>query len=299
MLKKINVLLMMMAIAGLTLGFSGCGKDTADTEQGGSQLEGSGTTPQPDVEEPVAGVKEEPVVVEEPVKEEPVEVETENPVEIEEPTNIVAVVEAKPEEKPVPAGMELFKPEIPNPAFRGTPRNSVIENLDKTAPVPPQFYAPKGTKNLALGKTVSASEEYCSTGEIDMITDGDKMGTDETYIEMAPELQWVQIDLEKECEIYGILIWHYLMEARVYNDVIVQVSNDADFIDSTTLFNNDHDNTASELGLGAGKDKNYYETNNGKLIDGKATKARYIRLYSAGNNNSSYNHYVEVEVFGI
>ena len=62
-----------------------------------------------------------------------------------------------------------------------------------------------------------------------------------------------------------------------------------------TLFNNDTDNSA---GLGAGTDMHYVETNKGELIDAKGVKARYVRLYSNGNNNNDLNHYIEVEVYG-
>jgi len=43
---------------------------------------------------------------------------------------------------------------------------------------------------------------------------------------------------------------------------------------------------------------NYVETAEGKLVDAKGGKARYVRLYSRGNNANELNHYVEVEVFG-
>ena len=83
---------------------------------------------------------------------------------------------------------------------------------------------------------------------------------------------------------------------RVYFDVIVQLADDAAFKKNVrTLFNNDHDNTS---GLGAGKDMNYVETAEGKLVDAKGARARYVRLYSKGNNANELNHYVEVEVFG-
>ena len=42
----------------------------------------------------------------------------------------------------------------------------------------------------------------------------------------------------------------------------------------------------------------YVETNEGKLIDAKGAKGRYVRLYSMGNNSNDQNHYLEVEVFG-
>jgi hypothetical protein len=63
----------------------------------------------------------------------------------------------------------------------------------------------------------------------------------------------------------------------------------------TTIFNNDMNN---ELGLGAGKDPAYIETNEGRIFDAKGTVARYVRLYSSGNTTSEMNHYVEVEVYG-
>ena len=63
-----------------------------------------------------------------------------------------------------------------------------------------------------------------------------------------------------------------------------------------TLFNNDHDNT---LGLGAGRDREYIETYEGKLIDGRGARARYVRLWSNGNTSNDMNHYVEVEVYGL
>jgi len=108
-------------------------------------------------------------------------------------------------------------------------------------------------------------------------------------------VQHITIDLEKVCDIYAVLVWHYHMQARVYFDVIVQVSKDPDFIEATTIYNNDDDNSS---GMGVGKDMNYIETSEGRLIDAKGAQGRYVRLYSKGNNANEYNHYVEVEVFG-
>ncbi len=63
----------------------------------------------------------------------------------------------------------------------------------------------------------------------------------------------------------------------------------------TTVFNND---LANEFGFGPGKSLNYVETYQGKLIDTKGAKGRYIRLYSNGNTSNKLNHYIEVEVWG-
>lgn len=196
-----------------------------------------------------------------------------------------------------PAGMDPLPIELPKPMFVGTPENlKGIKNLEPARGEPrPPFYAPKGVKNVAAGKPVSGSDEEPIMGELEMITDGDKEAADGSYVELGPFVQYVTIDLEKEYDIYAVLFWHYHKQARVYFDVVVQISNDPDFIDSTTIFNNDYDNSA---GLGVGKDLQYVETNEGKLVDAKGTRGRYVRLYSNGNNANDLNHYIEVEVFG-
>ena len=86
-----------------------------------------------------------------------------------------------------------------------------------------------------------------------MITDGEKAGGDGYFIELGPAPQWVQIDLGASHPLYAILAWHYHSQARVYRDVIVQVSDDPAFKTGvTTVFNNDHDNS-SKLGRRAGQ----------------------------------------------
>jgi len=133
-------------------------------------------------------------------------------------------------------------------------------------------------------------------GEIEQVTDGDKKGAEGSFVELGPDVQWVQIDLGATHEVYAVLLWHYHKAARVYLDVVVQLADDAGFTKNVrTIFNNDHDNTA---GLGAGKDMNFVETSEGKLVDAKGARARFVRLHSRGNNANELNHYVEVEVFG-
>src|SRR5436853_12352 len=83
-------------------------------------------------------------------------------------------------------------------------------------------------------------------------------------------------------------------EARVYRDVVVQFADDPDFIENVrTVFNNDQDNSA---GLGVGKDNEYFEMAEGKLIEVKGEKARYVRCYSKGSTADEQNHYIEVEI---
>jgi hypothetical protein len=96
--------------------------------------------------------------------------------------------------------------------------------------------------------------------------------------------------------LYKIAMWHYHKQAQAYIDVVVQVSNDAEFKTGvTTLFNSDHDDTSA---MGKGGDPAYVETNHGRVIDAKGTKARYVRLWSNGNTSNDMNHYCEVQVYG-
>lgn len=185
---------------------------------------------------------------------------------------------------------------LPKPGYEGTPENLDVPNLEKPLGRPRDpFLAPAGVVNVAKGKKVSSSEKSPFLGELSMITDGDKAQEDGNYVELGPGVQWVQIDLGAEQEVYAILLWHYYLP-RVYLHNVVQVSNDPSFAKNVaTLFNNDLDNKDK---LGKGTNKNYVETYEGKLVDAKGARARYVRLYSNGNNANDLNHYIEVEVYG-
>jgi hypothetical protein len=193
---------------------------------------------------------------------------------------------------------EVLKLKLPKPMFIGTPTNIRSANLEKvTGKSRAPFYVPKGTVLLSAKKPVTSSDMQPVIGELDMITDGEKAGGDGYFIELGPTPQWVQIDLGASHPLQAILAWHYHSQARVYRDVVVQVSDDPAFKTGvTTVFNNDHDNTAK---LGIGKDKEYIEVAEGKLFDPKGAKGRYVRLYSNGNTTNDLSHYVEVEVYGL
>ncbi|MFO8012315.1 MAG: hypothetical protein R6X20_03310, partial [Phycisphaerae bacterium] len=190
------------------------------------------------------------------------------------------------------------KADLPKAMFEGTPKNikptpSLEKYIDK--PRPP-FLIPEGCTNVAKDKPVTSSDSMPIIGELDLVTDGDKEGTDGSYVELGPGLQWIQIDLKQTCEIYAILFWHYHAEGRVYHDVVIQVSDDPDFIEGVkTVLNNDYDNSS---GLGIGKDLEFIEDYRGRLVDAGGVKGRYLRMYSAGNTSNDQNHYIEVEVYG-
>ncbi len=194
--------------------------------------------------------------------------------------------------------MEPIQIELPKPMFVGTPQNFRLPNLEKPLGKPrPPFLAPPGTTNVALGKPVSSTDEEPIIGELELATDDDKDAADGSYVELGPLRQHITIDLESRHTIYAIIIWHYHKQARVYKDVIVQVSDEPNFVTAvTTIFNNDDDNSS---GWGVGSDLNYVETSEGKLVDAKGVEGRYVRLFSNGSTSNDLNHYIEVGVYGV
>ena len=186
---------------------------------------------------------------------------------------------------------------LPQPMFEGTPQNLRVPNLEKPRyKAREPFLAPAGVRNVARRKKVISSDMEPIVGELAMLTDGDKAGEEGSYIALGPGKQHVTVDLGAVHEIYAVLFWHFHKTPRVVFDVVVQIADDQDFTRNVRiLFNNDHDNTS---GFGPGKDMNYVETSEGRLVDARGGLARYVRLYSNGNNADETNYYIEIEVFG-
>lgn len=187
---------------------------------------------------------------------------------------------------------------FPEPTLRGTPEDLEagpnIEPPPKEEPAP--FMAPEGVKNVALGKTVTSSVRPF-TGELSQVTDGKKEAFDSDAIEMRSKTQWVQVDLGVPCRIYAIAIWHDHRYVQITRDVIVQLADDPEFTQNVrTIYNNDRDNSSK---LGAGTDKEYYETKYGKVFNAKGEKARYVRGYSKGTSLTALNCWQEMEVYGV
>jgi hypothetical protein len=187
---------------------------------------------------------------------------------------------------------------LPAPAFKGTPKEMKIgPNVEPLSDKPrPAMMVPPGLKNIAPGKKLSSSDPNAGPDVLEKIIDGDKEPSDQSIIYLRKGPQYVQMDLGEPNEVYAIVIWHAHNVPKVYHSVIVQSADDADFTTGVkTLFNNDQDNSA---GRGAGTDREYFETNEGKLIDAKGVKTRYLRFYSKGSTESALNEYTEIEVFG-
>ena len=199
-----------------------------------------------------------------------------------------------------PKALEPLPLRLPAPTLKGTPdpdsmpRGPHIEPFsDKPRPA---FLAPRGVKNVAQGKPVTSSVAPY-TGELAQITDGEKEAFDDETVEFKKGTQWVQVDLGEPYAIYAIVLWHDHRYFQLFHDVIVQVSDDPEFKSGvTTLYNNDTDNSS---GLGVGNDKEYFETKEGRIIDGKGAKARYVRSYTHGSSQSAINAHEEIEVYAL
>jgi len=187
---------------------------------------------------------------------------------------------------------------LPAPAFVGTPSDAPLDTtVEKPSGKPrPPLMVPPGVSNVALHKTVTTSDTNQLAENLVKITDGDKEAGEQSVVLLHKGPQWVQIDLGSPYEIYAIVVWHGHDEPKVYHAVVAQVADDAAFTQNVrTLFSNDQKNLDK---LGAGTGREYFETNEGKLIEGHGTVARYVRLYSDGSTVSRLNEYTEIEVHG-
>ncbi|HZV33511.1 MAG TPA: discoidin domain-containing protein [Verrucomicrobiae bacterium] len=191
-----------------------------------------------------------------------------------------------------------LKLKLPSPVFTGTPKDAPAGMDVEPLPVkpPPPLMVPSDVRNIAPGKKITCSDKTVSAIDLAKITDGNKDAGEDTAAMLKKGLQWIQFDLGAPQEIFAIAIWHAHDSAKVYRSVIVQVADDPDFaVNTHTLFNNDRDNSA---GLGVGTDRQYFESYQGKVINAKGVKARYVRLYSHGSSDAAYNEYTEVEIYG-
>ncbi len=187
---------------------------------------------------------------------------------------------------------------LPAEAFVGTPSNTPEDTtVEKPSGKPrPPLMVPAGVVNLALHKPVTTGDTNQLPENLAKVTDGQKEAGEDNVLLLHKGAQWVQIDLGSPSEIYAIVIWHGHDEPKVYHGVAAQVADDAAFTQNVrTLFNNDHKNLDN---LGVGTDREYFESHEGKLVEGKGTIARYVRVWSHGSTVSRLNEYTEVEVYG-
>ena len=194
--------------------------------------------------------------------------------------------------------IQPLKLKLPAHTLKGTPEDLPAgPNIEPPSDKPPApLQVPAGVVNVAAGKPVTSSVPPF-LGELRQITDGKKQPSDEDAVEFKKGLQWVQVDLGQSFAIHAVAMWHDHRYVQAMHDVILQVSDDPEFKSGvTTLFNNDTDNSS---GLGVGTDREYFEMQFGRVVAGKGIKARYVRGYTKGSNQSVLNCWQEIEVYAL
>jgi hypothetical protein len=187
---------------------------------------------------------------------------------------------------------------LPAPALKGTPKDiPITANIEAPSDKPrPPMMVPAGLKNIAPSAKITASDKNATADTLAKLVVGEKEATDENIVSFRKGTQWVQLDFGAPQEIFAVVIWHAYNSGQIYHDVIVRVSDDPNFVENVrTIYNNDYDNSS---GLGAGTDKEYFESNEGRLVDAKGVKGRYLRFYSKGSTDGVLNEYTELEVYG-
>jgi|ERR1022692_620824 hypothetical protein len=190
-----------------------------------------------------------------------------------------------------------LKLKLPAAAFVGTPKDVPAgANIEPLSDKPkPPLMIPGDAKNVAPGSQINSSDTNATATALAKLTDGDKEAFDTSIVLLRKGTQYVQFDLGSAQEIFAIVFWHAHDTPKIYRNVIVQVADNADFTENVrTLFNNDIENSS---GRGVGTDKQYFETFQGRTVDAKGAKARFVRLYSKGSTDSALNEYTEVEIY--
>ena len=195
-----------------------------------------------------------------------------------------------PEYREGPSGKPVYFPPVRARYLRLWSSGNTLNNDNHYTEV--EVY---GLRNLAFGKPVSQSGDAGYDNGSSRATDGDirNGGWD---IGPKATSRYRQVDIGGPWNIDSLRVWHELSDSRRirYKDVVIRISTTADFSsDVTTVFNNDMDNS---LGLGAGTDGEYDETESGKIVHFPTTRARYIRLHTYGNIYDDQNRLLEVMV---
>jgi hypothetical protein len=188
--------------------------------------------------------------------------------------------------------------ELPAPAFTSLPKDLPLGPDVEPFPNQPRasLMVPPGLSNVAPRAILSTSDKNATADDLPKITDGDKGTSEQSIVLLRKGTQWVQMDFGSPQEIFAVAIWHAHNAPKIYHDVIVQIGDDAEFVKNfRTIFNNDKDNSS---GRGTGKDREYLETYEGKLVNAQGAKGRYLRFYSKGSTESALNEYTEIEVYG-
>ena len=134
-----------------------------------------------------------------------------------------------------------LKTQLPQPLFVGTPVPLNVPNLEPPMKGKrPDFMVPAGTVNLAKGKKVTASDSNPMSERWIWLPMETRPATKAPGSNSGRASNGCRSIWRRAANIYAVLIWHFHSQARVYRDVVAQVSDDPTFKSGvTTIFNND------------------------------------------------------------
>lgn len=188
----------------------------------------------------------------------------------------------------------------PRPTFTSDMTKIDETNLEPSCngKLRPSIFVPADATNLlSRNCKVASSDSSLQKASLSLIVDGNKEIDETQILVLNPAIakQWVQLDFGQEKEVFALCIWHDYTRAYVYQNMVVQLSNDPDFLTGVaTVFNNDRND---ELGFGKGKDKVYVETFEGRPVAVNGVKSRYMRVYGQCRLYPQI-HYIEIEAYG-
>lgn len=199
--------------------------------------------------------------------------------------------------------LSVIRPAFPKSAFISAPCDCKLPNFEKPDAIKKAFLAPSGTKIVSLNKPVTSSTPP-TKGQIGWITDDEAFcgqeGENTVSFEALP--CWIQIDLGSKHLIDHVWLWHdqgtlaRRLTPEVFEDVIVQLSNDAKFAsDVVTLFNSDDDGSCRQ---GKGTDPTYMDSNHGRGVPVGGQQARYVRIWGGKAYSGGPCRFTEVTVWG-
>ena len=149
-----------------------------------------------------------------------------------------------------------------------------------------QYVISDGAQNVALGKPVvftGNTETFQGIANASLVNDG-YFDAYNVFGSTDGQPCFAVIDFEKEYMIDRVVVkaWH----DWAFTDVIVQLSESADFTSGVyTVFNNDTDNS---VGVGAGTDGAYIENpSGGHSFTFAPVRARYMRFYNQSAQNTT------------
>ena len=179
---------------------------------------------------------------------------------------------------------------------------AVNEKLRNT---PYNIAASKVNPNIVKNTTTRFSDGTLMTGfaasnSISNMYDGNR--NTNNYFEFGSEDEkpcYVEVDLGAYYDVSSInaLFYYKAGDERHYDNVVVLVSENRQFTINDVVYNNDVDGV-HDFGAPDYSDKSN-DTSEGRTIEFDTRKARFVRIYMAGNNKWAKNHIVELEVYGI